>query len=139
MAKTIKDEEWDAEFGRRTRLRREFLGLTMAELAARVRVTYGQIVSLEAGEVAVRASALEMIADAQEVPLSYFYRAQDQGFPSASFPPEALECARRLNDVGDKDAQSDLLLLINHLATRGTRVNLQRFHQELGENASEGN
>ena len=121
MAKTIKDEERDAEFGRRIRLRREFLSLTIAELAERVGVTYGQIVSLENGEVAVRASTLEMIADALEIPLSYFYRSQEQGSPFASFPPEVLACARQLNDIGDKDAQSDLLLLINHLATYGPR------------------
>ena len=121
MAKTIKDEERDAEFGQRIRLRREFLSLTIAELAERVGVTYGQIVSLENGEVAVRASALEMIADALEISLSYFYQSQDRESPSASFPPKALACARQLNDIVDKDAQSDLLTLINHLATYGPR------------------
>ena len=136
MAKTIQDEERDAEFGRRIRLRRESLSLTIAELAERVGVTYGQIVSLENGEVAVRASALETIAGALEIPLSYFYQISGPGIPISVIPAKGAfirAAAERHRGQGRSERSA--------IADQPPRHSRQSttLHPELGKIASESN
>jgi transcriptional regulator with XRE-family HTH domain len=62
----------DTEIGKRIRARRKALNMSQADLAALLRVSWQQIQKYEAGESAVRASALPMFARALHVPNEYF-------------------------------------------------------------------
>ncbi|MEX0957631.1 MAG: helix-turn-helix transcriptional regulator [Rhizobiaceae bacterium] len=117
MRSTTKDTERDVEFGRRIRLRREHMKMSVPELAARVGVTYRQIVNYETGSASIRASTLEAIAGALEVPLPYFFSAPGTDPIAETFPLGALNCAQKLLSIMDEETRQDLLVLVNHLAT----------------------
>jgi transcriptional regulator with XRE-family HTH domain len=63
----------DLHLGRRLRRRRRLLGLTQQQLAAVVGVRFQQIQKYECGANRISAARLWRIAEALEVPISYFY------------------------------------------------------------------
>jgi transcriptional regulator with XRE-family HTH domain len=70
----------DAEVGRRVRSRRLECRLSQTELADRIGVTFQQVQKYEKGVNRIGAGRLQRIAEALEVPISFFFG----GAPGAS-------------------------------------------------------
>lgn len=87
----------DVHVGKRIRHRRWMVGMTQQQLAERVGIKFQQIQKYETGANRVSASRLWDIADALEVPVSFFFEgldAQENGQHS-SVPADLM---------GDKEA-----------------------------------
>ncbi|WP_212525408.1 helix-turn-helix transcriptional regulator [Actibacterium sp. MT2.3-13A] len=68
----------DVHVGKRIRHRRWMVGMTQQQLAERVGIKFQQIQKYETGMNRVSASRLWDIADALEVPVSFFFEGLDQ-------------------------------------------------------------
>jgi len=73
----------DVHVGKRIRHRRWMVGMTQQQLAERVGIKFQQIQKYETGMNRVSASRLWDIADALEVPVSFFFEGLDQKGPKA--------------------------------------------------------
>ena len=69
----------DAEVGRRVRSRRLECRLSQTELADRIGVTFQQVQKYEKGVNRIGAGRLQRIAEALEVPISFFFGAGANG------------------------------------------------------------
>lgn len=87
----------DVHVGKRIRHRRWLVGMTQQQLAERVGIKFQQIQKYETGANRVSASRLWDIADALDVPVSFFF----EGLDSAHEPPAGSVPADLL---GDKEA-----------------------------------
>src|ERR1700748_3336372 len=65
--------EIDKHLGKRLRMRRRSLGLTQQQIAEAVGVRFQQIQKYECGANRISAARLWSLAEALEVPVSYFY------------------------------------------------------------------
>jgi transcriptional regulator with XRE-family HTH domain len=93
----------DVHVGKRIRHRRWMLGLTQQQLGNRVGIRFQQIQKYETGANRVSASRLWQIADALEVPVTFFFEGLG-GAPTEDMPEagsgdllsdrEALELVR---------------------------------------------
>jgi transcriptional regulator with XRE-family HTH domain len=63
----------DAEVGRRVRARRLERGITQTELATRIGVTFQQVQKYEKGVNRIGAGRLQRIAEALDVPVTFFF------------------------------------------------------------------
>jgi transcriptional regulator with XRE-family HTH domain len=63
----------DIYVGSRVRMRRKMLGLSQEKLGEKLGITFQQIQKYEKGTNRVGASRLQAMADAMEVPVSYFF------------------------------------------------------------------
>ena len=63
----------DVYVGSRVRMRRKMLGLSQEKLGEKLGITFQQIQKYEKGTNRVGASRLQAMADAMEVPVSYFF------------------------------------------------------------------
>lgn len=92
----------DVHVGKRVRHRRWMLGVTQQQLAERVGIKFQQIQKYETGMNRISASRLWDIADALDVPISFFFEGLDgEGAATQSSLPgdlmsdkEALELVR---------------------------------------------
>jgi transcriptional regulator with XRE-family HTH domain len=73
----------DVHVGKRIRHRRWMVGMTQQQLAERVGIKFQQIQKYETGMNRVSASRLWDIADALEVPVSFFFEGLEQKSPKA--------------------------------------------------------
>jgi transcriptional regulator with XRE-family HTH domain len=73
----------DAEVGRRVRSRRLECRLSQTELADRIGVTFQQVQKYEKGVNRIGAGRLQRIAEALEVPISFFFGAGTGGATTA--------------------------------------------------------
>jgi len=69
----------DAEVGRRVRSRRLECRLSQTELADRIGVTFQQVQKYEKGVNRIGAGRLQRIAEALEVPISFFFSGNANG------------------------------------------------------------
>lgn len=72
----------DVHVGKRIRHRRWMVGMTQQQLAEKVGIKFQQIQKYETGMNRVSASRLWDIADALEVPVSFFFEGLDQKEPT---------------------------------------------------------
>lgn len=86
----------DVHVGKRIRHRRWMVGMTQQQLAERVGIKFQQIQKYETGMNRVSASRLWDIANALEVPISFFFEGLDQ--KSAAEQPETGVPADLLTD-----------------------------------------
>lgn len=77
----------DVHVGKRVRHRRLLIGMTQQQLAERVGIKFQQIQKYETGANRVSASRLWDIADALDVPVSFFF----EGLTTAADPAPASE------------------------------------------------
>ncbi len=68
----------DVHVGGRVRVRRRLINMTQETLADLIRVTFQQVQKYERGSNRISASKLFAIADALEVPISYFFEGLDE-------------------------------------------------------------
>ena len=79
----------DLHLGKRLRRRRRLLGLTQQQLAIAVGVRFQQIQKYECGANRISAARLWQLAEALEVPVSYFFDGlTDMGERSGNDPSE---------------------------------------------------
>jgi transcriptional regulator with XRE-family HTH domain len=76
----------DAEVGRRVRSRRLECRLSQTELAERIGVTFQQVQKYEKGVNRIGAGRLQRIAEALEVPISFFFGASTNGTAAKEAP-----------------------------------------------------
>ncbi len=87
----------DLHLGRRLRRRRRLLGLTQQQLAVAVGIRFQQIQKYECGANRISAARLWQLAEALEVPVSYFYDgvAEAQARAEAAAEPRSGEVMAR--------------------------------------------
>ncbi|WP_428926076.1 helix-turn-helix domain-containing protein [Marinibacterium sp. SX1] len=91
----------DVHVGKRVRHRRWLIGMTQQQLAERVGIKFQQIQKYETGANRISASRLWDIADALEVPVSFFF----EGLQDTSAEETANADSAVPNDLlGDKEA-----------------------------------
>jgi transcriptional regulator with XRE-family HTH domain len=78
----------DLHLGKRLRRRRRLLGLTQQQLAVAVGVRFQQIQKYECGANRISAARLWQLAEALEVPVSYFFDGLAEAEQSANDPSE---------------------------------------------------
>lgn len=107
--------EVDLHLGKRLRRRRRLLGLTQQQLAGAVGIRFQQIQKYECGANRISAARLWQLAEALEVPISYFYdglvEAQPRGEPQPLEPrtgegmmarKETLDLIRAYYQLGER-------------------------------------
>lgn len=99
----------DLHLGKRLRRRRRLLGLTQQQVAVRIGVRFQQIQKYECGANRLSAARLWELAEALEIPVSYFYEGLT----------EALE--RRENAGGEVFSRKETLDLIQAYYQLGER------------------
>ncbi|MCR8546536.1 helix-turn-helix domain-containing protein [Salipiger sp. P9] len=89
----------DVHVGKRIRHRRWLVGMTQQQLAEHVGIKFQQIQKYETGANRVSASRLWDIADALDVPVSFFFEGLDTEQDAAEAP-----AAMPADILGDKEA-----------------------------------
>ena len=124
----------DVHVGGRVRVRRRLIHMTQETLADLIDVTFQQVQKYERGSNRISASKLFAIAEALEVPISYFFEGLDEtGAPSAaegsehniqSFlrTSEGLELARLFPRIDRGPLRRRILELVRAAAMDGAEA-----------------
>ena len=115
----------DVYVGSRLRLRRTQIGMSQEKLAAALGITFQQVQKYERGVNRISASRLLQVAQALDVPLSYFFAgAPESSVPDEPPPPddrpgerETLELVRAYYKIQDPTVRRRIRDLFNALAT----------------------
>lgn len=94
-----------SELGQRMKARRRRLGLSQEEVALRVPTSRPNYTNWENGKVDIAASDLQLVAEALEVPMSYFF-PEDQD----EWAPEGEESAF-FNGMAPDDRETAIAVL----------------------------
>jgi transcriptional regulator with XRE-family HTH domain len=115
-------EPHDVEVGRRIRVRRLERQMSQTELADQLGVTFQQVQKYEKGVNRVGAARLQRIADALEVPISFFFSVGDRNSPEAVMPfletAHAVRLMRAFASISDPAIQRSVLDLVERIAQR---------------------
>jgi len=110
-------QDIDLHLGKRLRRRRRLLGLTQQQLAHSVGVRFQQIQKYECGANRISAARLWQLAQALEVPTSYFY----DGIAELAQPSAANDQSANANGSGEMFARKETLDLIRAYYQLGER------------------
>ena len=94
----------DVHVGKRIRHRRWLVGMTQQQLSERVGIKFQQIQKYETGANRVSASRLWDIADALEVPVSFFFEGIESEAEQEAAQASAVAAAMPADILGDKEA-----------------------------------
>ncbi|SDI37087.1 helix-turn-helix domain-containing protein [Alloyangia pacifica] len=94
----------DVHVGKRIRHRRWLVGMTQQQLAEHVGIKFQQIQKYETGANRVSASRLWDIADALEVPVSFFFEGIESEHQAEDAAAEPASPAMPTDILGDKEA-----------------------------------
>jgi len=115
----------DVHVGGRLRLRRTLMGLSQTELAKSVNLTFQQVQKYESGANRVSASRLYHIAEALDVPVSFFFDDAPRAgglaeAPKTSFEPdrELLELTRNYRSISDPEVRRGIYDLVKRLSNK---------------------
>lgn len=111
----------DLHLGRRVRLRRREVRMSMEALAAYLDITYQQVQKYESGANRISAAVLFEIADALKTPISYFYL----GLPEHAEPPESAGRWARVDAIGATPGGDEMLNAYLELTPRLRRTIVQ--------------
>lgn len=118
----------DVYVGSRVRMRRKMLGLSQEKLGEKLGITFQQIQKYEKGTNRVGASRLQAMADAMEVPVSYFFPDSADGAPgglheeSANFmmdfmsTSEGLDLSRAFTRIRSPKVRRKVVELVRAMA-----------------------
>jgi transcriptional regulator with XRE-family HTH domain len=115
----------DVRVGNRLRLRRTALGVSQEELGRRLDLTFQQIQKFESGSNRISASYLFEIANALEVPVSYFFEDADKPDHLAKLSKplqkfimtgEGLSLWRAYSRIGDDKLRQRVLDLVKAMS-----------------------
>ena len=125
----------DVHVGGRVRVRRRLIHMTQETLADLIDVTFQQVQKYERGSNRISASKLFAIADALEVPISYFFEGLDetsgegtgaegseQNIQSFLRTSEGLELARLFPRIAKGPLRRRILELVRAAALDGAEV-----------------
>ncbi len=107
-------DDIDAYLGRRLRRRRRLMGMTQQQLADSVGIRFQQIQKYECGANRISAARLWGLAEALEVPVSYFYDGLSES-------QERRGEATRAPDVAGRKETQDLIRAYYQLDERPRR------------------
>ncbi len=116
-------EPHDVEVGRRIRIRRLERQMSQTELAGRLGVTFQQVQKYEKGLNRVGAGRLMRVAEALEVPVSFFFvdgaAGAEQAPPVTSFLDTAysVRLVQAFSRIGERSLQHAIVGLVERLAT----------------------
>lgn len=122
----------DVLVGARIRLRRKELGLSQAQLASALRLTFQQIQKYENGVNRIGAGRLMEVADRLNVPITYFF----EGIGRAS--DETLQSAADINLLSRPGA-IDLLSNFDKIQDPALRKVVQDLTRRLALSSAKGN
>jgi len=94
----------DVHVGKRVRHRRWLVGMTQQQLAERVGIKFQQIQKYETGANRISASRLWDIADALEVPVSFFFEGLQGDGAASETQADESESMIPADLMGDKEA-----------------------------------
>lgn len=118
MPRLSRDPQ-DIEVGRRIRARRLELGLSLNALAAQLELTFQQVQKYESGANRVAASRLIRIAEALQVPPSFFFPVQ-QASSDANLEfltsARAMLLARAFAQIRCEKTQAAIVSLVEQIA-----------------------
>jgi transcriptional regulator with XRE-family HTH domain len=118
---------WDVEVGRRIRARRLDRGMSQSALADQIDLTFQQVQKYENGMNRVGAGRLQQIAEALDVPPSFFFRdqkngAQSEGKAESMFGAlrsvRAMRMLKAFNRIQSRKLQGALVTLAEDLADK---------------------
>lgn len=124
---TGEPDRVDQHVGARLRLRRTMLGLSQTELANKVNLTFQQVQKYESGANRVSASRLFYIAEALDVPVSFFFDdmnddsmdstviAERPPMPDPETSRESLELMRNYHRIENPLTRSGIYNLVKAL------------------------
>ena len=112
--------KYDAELGRRIRLRRVELGISQSELAEKLGVSFQQVQKYEKGMNRVGAARLQLVARTLDVPVTFFFDGDGKSrevdsllFIDSSF---SLRLLRAYASVKSQAVQRQFVSLIESIA-----------------------
>lgn len=115
----------DIHVGARVKLRRTLLGLSQSELGAAIGLTFQQIQKYERGGNRISASTLHHIAEALDVPVSFFFDDMADGLKLVSaggddslLRRESLELMRHYYSISE-DLRRQVYELVKAMARNG--------------------
>lgn len=122
MSGTRSATEIDQHVGARLRVRRQVLGMSQEALGERLGVTFQQVQKYERGSNRVSASRLFFLADALDVPVSYFFdglaesgsatgEAASGDLYAFITSPDGVALASAFSSIGDRAVRRKLIEL----------------------------
>jgi transcriptional regulator with XRE-family HTH domain len=124
--KTSETQAWDVEVGRRIRARRVECGVSQTALGESLGITFQQIQKYEKGMNRVSAGRLKQISTLLEVPMSFFYDADEEKQPGDIHSPtrlfdllsrrDTLRLVAAFDRVTSRDMRRSLVQLIEKIA-----------------------
>ena len=129
----------DVHVGGRVRVRRRLIHMTQETLADLIAVTFQQVQKYERGTNRISASKLFAIAEALDVPISYFFEGLDatdgeganategseQNIQNFLRTGEGLELARLFPRIGRGPLRRRILELVRAAATDGVEAEVE--------------
>ena len=120
----------EAEIGNRIRQRRTMLGLSQKQLGDAIGITPQQVQKYEKGTNRIAASALFIVAEALNVPVSFFFdelvKRQPKGHPAGDAVfidrRETLELLRAYQKVGDAKLRRQFIDFVRQFARMSNPV-----------------
>jgi transcriptional regulator with XRE-family HTH domain len=123
----------DVQVGARVRMRRMLVGLSQEKLGERIGLTFQQIQKYEKGTNRISASRMQQIAEALNVPVSYFFdgaqgtEKSQEGFSEKSAPfiadflstAEGLQLNKAFLRLKDPKVRRKIIDLVKSLAEEG--------------------
>lgn len=113
--------EIDRRVSQRLRQRREARGLTQADLANALGVTFQQVQKYENGKNRMTSGRLRQAAQFLKVPVAYFYNEASAAEPSPD--PEEVRLLRAFTTISDPTARLRIVELVE--AAAASRVQRQ--------------
>lgn len=86
-----KSHPIDSYVGRKLRVRRRMLGLSLTELGKTLGITFQQVQKYERGINRIGASRLFLLARALKVPITYFYEGAEALLPDYNTEPKTID------------------------------------------------
>jgi transcriptional regulator with XRE-family HTH domain len=124
--KTWQPQAWDVEVGRRIRARRVECKMSQTALGKPLGVTFQQVQKYEKGINSVSSSRLKRISTLLEVPMSFFYRSDEDEKPGEAFSPtrlfdllsrrDTLRLVAAFDRVTSRDMRRSLIELVEKIA-----------------------
>lgn len=134
--KTRGKPTWiDVHVGQRVRQRRTLLGYSQERLADALNLTFQQVQKYERGANRVGAGRLYELANALDVPVTYFFEDLPEAPDGAPSGPAMQEAAQRQYDA-DPMAQRETLVLVRayyNISDPGVRRRLLDLIRSMGK------
>lgn len=121
-----KPNEIDLVVGARIRLRRKLLRISQASLAEKLGISFQQVQKYEMGTSRIGAGRLQATAHFLHVPVSFFFRGDEEGVGESPAThdelsvflstPDGLELNRAFSKIVDPDIRKKLLRLVKAAA-----------------------